>query len=97
MFSAAPPLDADAAPSGSRSDQLLEPVLEAIRSLGGRLSGDSQAEILETLRLNVPNASGRALNSALWKLVVQQKRLAFAKEEASHRDPMPCARVYRVI
>ena len=82
---------------GSRSDHLLEPVLEAIRQLGGFLAGDSHAEILEQLRPLVPPASGRALSSALWKLVVEKKSLAYTKEQAQFRDPMPRMRMYRAV
>ncbi len=81
---------------GSRSDHLLEPVLEAIRKQGGVVRGDSQAQILAQIRPLVPRASGRAISSALWKLV-RKKQLIFAKAEVSHRDAMPAARVYRLV
>lgn len=100
MFSE-PPLLSKRGSRDSRSDHLLEPVFIAIKTLGGRLEGESQAEIIAQLRPflceELKQSSSRSLSSALWKLVVMQKRLVFAKEEVSPRDPMPCLRIYRVV
>lgn len=95
MFTPAPPLTSGSAGAASRSDHLLEPVLDAIRQLGGVLEGESNAHVLAQIRPLVPKASGRALSSALWKLV-HKKRLVFAIAPASHRDPEPRARGYRL-
>ena len=96
MFSSPPPFISGTTTMASRSDHLLEPVLAAVRKHGGVLEGESNAHVLEQIRPLVPKASGRAISSALWKLV-HDGRLAFAIAPASHRDPEPRERIYRVV
>lgn len=66
----------------SSSDQLMPRVLDAIKSLGGSVQGDSQADILQTLRTCEaipPNTPSRPLRRALYKLVTTTCDLKYSR------------------
>lgn len=72
--------------AASSSDQLKRPVLEAIKQFDGSVSGCSQADIVSQLRPRLPQASRRAICSALYKLVVEDHVLHYEASSLETRQ-----------